>query len=245
MEIYNFWKYSVREMLNTSLSVDKAQDSIESHIFDIKNNKNIRNSFNVSILNDRILVELKKQYFSIDEIKLVLTSIFSTGYSPCEFYLSTKNISKYKIIDEEKFFNDIQIKNITDVEIIAEPIWDISTEINSDMFHVTENTKVKKILEQGLVPKKSNSKLGNHPIRIYLFEFEKDCDLFVKKTKILKKYQNSIFTILKIDKNGFFTKNFNKEIEKMKFFKDPNSNGVYTYCNIKPNFISIYKPNIN
>lgn len=244
MEIYNFWKFSVREMLNTSLTVDMAQNLIESHIYNIKDNEKINNSFNVTILNNRISVEIKNQYFDINQIKLILTSIFSTGYSPCEYYLSTNNISKFKIIDEEKFFNDIKTKNITDIEIIAEPIWDISIKINNDMFHVTESTKVKKILEQGLVPKKSNSKLGNHPIRVYLFESEKDCELFIKKTKILKRYQNSIFTILKIDKNGFFTENINKEIEEIKFFKDPNSNGVYTYCNIKPEFIKIHKSNI-
>jgi len=240
MKIYNYWKYSVREMLNTSLPIDKAQNSIESYIYNIKDGEKINNSFDVEISNNQIFVILKKQYFTIDEIKLILTAIFTTGYSPCAYFLSTKNINSYKIINELDFFNDIEIKNIEEIEIMAEAIWDISVEINNDMFHVTENTKVEKILKQGLVPKKSSHKLGDHPIRIYLFELEQDCISFINKTKILKKYQNSQFTILKINKDGFYTKNIDKKIEKIRFFKDPNSNGVYTYCNINPKFITIY-----
>ena len=101
-------------------------------------------------------------------------------------------------------------------------------------YHATPSIKNDKILKIGLAPK-SNNKMANHNYRIYL-TFTLDGIRELLKDKNFTK-DNKKFTIFKIDIKHLLEK------RQIRFFRDSAyiKDGLYTYENIPPQFITIEK----
>lgn len=100
--------------------------------------------------------------------------------------------------------------------------------IPDEIYHLTTEKKLDKILKNGLTPKGSVS-LFNYGNRIYFSLKTNGLLEFSKRKSILS--QEDTFIILKIN-----TKQINVGT---RFFKDPNFvNGIYTLENISPNSIT-------
>lgn len=126
----------------------------------------------------------------------------------------------------------------TDIVVKYEAKYDVETEIEvTHMFHITPDINYKKIKSLGLTPK-TQSKIANHPGRIYLtYELSPDGleDFMFALYNINpnKEYITDMY-VLAIDM---------EQIKDHKFFIDPNfkmgEGAVYTYQNIPPSAISI------
>lgn len=104
-------------------------------------------------------------------------------------------------------------------------------DINSypGVYHITKTRKVNKILQQGLVPKSSNTAF-NYPERIHFYVGTENLlpvKLFATALYARSKDADSDYTILKVLTN--------KLPENIKFYGDPDFHkGVYTNDNIPP-----------
>lgn len=170
------------------------------------------------------------------------------GYFPSS--VSIEYVSHFYRNDETlKWCDDMymnlakKVDDISRITIKFESKFDeCLTQIPSEMYHITNDSYVDKILRNGLVPKSKN-KLSSHPDRIYLCTSIDDCkslegrmymqDSFNMMGLNLNKNNNKKlkYTILKIDMSDF----------SGKIYKDPNykDTGFYITTNIKPDKISI------
>lgn len=114
----------------------------------------------------------------------------------------------------------LNFKEVKKYYLQIERKFDKSIKYSGILFHVTPYRKLEKILKLGLCQKSGNKK-SSQPDRIYL------CYRYQVNTllKLLKEYD----TILEIN------------INQLKIFNDPESNGCYTLENIpKEKIITIY-----
>jgi hypothetical protein len=95
------------------------------------------------------------------------------------------------------------------------------------LYHATPSKNIKRILHHGLTPR-SQSKLANHPERIYLAVNYGDAKDFSEMSNEIK--SEGDFIILKIDRSI---------LNKIRLFHDPAFRGAfYTLSNIPPQYIS-------
>lgn len=163
-----------------------------------------------------------------DKISKLLQLMNNFGYFPSFIWYSNNTTGKN---GSKKFSGRILRDLIEDYEYITirfEPKFDDKINISkySEIFHVTDKKYLDSITKKGLVPK-TKSKIADHPDRIYFMPSKEDA------IKISKDFRLNIkdLLILKID-----TKSLPKDII---FYKDPNSEGFYTYDNIPKNLIQI------
>ena len=110
------------------------------------------------------------------------------------------------------------------------------------LYHITPAKYKHKIEKYGLIPKHANYRLDNYPDRIYFYT-----KLQVNKLDLLCKDLSSNtgisdWLILKIDLKDRRSYIENDKSTMYRFFEDPKAqNAVFTYENIDPQCISIYK----
>ena len=110
------------------------------------------------------------------------------------------------------------------------------------LYHITPAKFKQKIEKYGLIPKHANYRLDNYPDRIYFYT-----KLQVNKLDLLCKDLSSNtgisdWLILKIDLKDRRSYIENDKSTMYRFFEDPKAqNTVFTYENIDPQCISIYK----
>lgn len=110
------------------------------------------------------------------------------------------------------------------------------------LYHITPAKYKQKIEKYGLIPKHANYRLDNYPDRIYFYT-----KLQVNKLNLLCKDLSSNtgisdWLILKIDLKDRRSYIENDKSTMYRFFEDPKAqNAVFTYENIDPQCISIYK----
>lgn len=111
------------------------------------------------------------------------------------------------------------------------------SKVGDKLYHITSPAAVDKILKIGLTPK-TRSKMATHPDRIYLSNSISDLTAIADQMDSFLRGNGTV--ILQIDTN--------KIPSKAKFYRDPDfsndprdDGGFYTYTNIPPNAISVYK----
>lgn len=108
-------------------------------------------------------------------------------------------------------------------------------ENNMELYHLTNDRYIDKILTKGLIPRHQNKIEYNHPDRVYLAKIPFKNMGFVKQMYNTMKNKDDVnkLYVLKIDLS---------KCEDKRFFKDNIApNGIFTYENIPPKAISIYK----
>lgn len=120
----------------------------------------------------------------------------------------------------------------SNVKITLEAKYDIlldEKELPNFIYHITTVDKLNKIKNKGLVPK-SNTKLNNHPERIYFSLTRNDSDELLQR---LKRH-------ISPTKEQITLKINTKDLQSfVKFYYDVNSKGIYTMNNINPLSIEI------
>lgn len=172
---------------------------------------------------------LTKDY--LDKVNKVMDKF---GWYPS--YIDNKNGGKY-LTNIDHFIGKHEIV------IEYEAKYDTQAKLDSKyVYHLTPDILYPKIKISGLTPK-SQSKLSNHPERIYLLNPTDDDDMETIAITLWNsisnsKLKNSIgdYYLLRIDTS---------KLPNHKFFEDPNfwmGNGaVWTYQNIPPSAISVDK----
>jgi len=172
---------------------------------------------------------LTKEY--LDKVNKVMDKF---GWYPS--YIDNKNGGKYST-NIDNFIGKHEIV------IEYEAKYDTQAKLDSKyLYHLTPDILYPKIKISGLTPK-SQSKLSNHPERIYLLNPTDDDDM----EEIAITLWNSISNNKLKDSIGdyYLLRIDTSKLPNHKFFEDPNfwmGNGaVWTYQNISPSAISIDK----
>ena len=230
---YNDYVQQIKEGLIYTHNIEKYQDSldIELNSIGVKEYKlNIKSKFvyDLEIFNSNKLDnDLLKYIIDINQNLLgyypsfiwVENNIGTNGFVFDEKYLSNKYLS-IKIRFEAKY-EDGLYKNDLDVPDFA--------------YHLSPENKKEKILKDGLCPKSYNRKT-KHPDRLYLFYDSNDYEELLKNLKLNDKIKN-------LNRNYILYKV--KLNDKMIIHSDPNYHkGFYTYDNISPKNVEIFKENL-
>jgi len=230
---YNDYVQQIKEGLIYTHNIEKYQDNldIELNSIGVKEYKlNIKSKFvyDLEILNSNELNnDLLKYIIDINQNLLgyypsfiwVKNNIGTNGFVFDEKYLSNKYLS-IKIRFEAKY-EDGLYKNDLDVPNFA--------------YHLSPENKKEKISKDGLCPKSYNRKT-KHPDRLYLFYDSNDYEELLKSLKLNDKINNlnRNYVLYKVKLN-----------DKMIIHSDPNyDKGFYTYDNISPKNIEIFKDNL-
>lgn len=216
------------------------------------NNKN-KNIYSSIIKENKI----KISFYDIHDIKIVEEinyKLFNlSGWFPasCMFiFIENKEHDIYKgKFDLDKIQN--HINNITNLEIIYEAKFDLNISFSKfdKIYHITPTYRVESIIKNGLIPK-SNSKLSNHPERVYFMKNKQFVTQLLKNIKLNNKKETN--KIKQLVDNYFMNKEFIKNdeldytlleisnLDNYNFYRDINyNNGVYTLDNINPKDIKI------
>lgn len=227
----NIWDIKMAEGLIYSYPIE----SFGTYLSRILNAINIKHVINIKEIENTLSLTI----FNFD--KEVLSILNSNGNLSGYFIslivlmrFDTSNMIIKNINDLEKNIDEFKPRSIT---FIFESKFDEEyKEKPRFILHVTEKKNLKKILSIGLVPK-SNSKLSQHPERIY---FALTYNAAVEYEKVFARNADKHiddYDILQIDMTML----------KIKLMYDPNSIhrserfGLYTYDNIPPSAISVYK----
>jgi hypothetical protein len=173
---------------------------------------------------------------SIDEDKFnsVIRHIENVlGYFPSHITTPTTNF-KYEYRAASKLLNSPPFAIYFDAKYDQE----ISKKAMPDIiYHISPSVHVKKILKIGLVPKTKN-KLSTHPARIYFTTSLNSVKGLLGNDAFKKSTEFTIFAVNFADM---------KKTRKVRFFSDPaySVNGIYTYENIPPKYLSIYETTTN
>ena len=183
-----------------------------------------------------LILVIPNNFSDTEKIKSFITTCGWILAQEKEYY-KNKNYTAYT------FHKNKQVKNI---------------ELPEVLYHLTPETKLNKILKNGLVPRTSNI-LSNRPERIYLYtekmwinslrmfanalwkaQLEKKLNLSgLAKQEIAEKLnepRNIKYVLLEIDTS---------KCENLKVYGDPDMDGaVWTYDNVPPQAIKIINDNI-
>jgi hypothetical protein len=211
----------VDEGLIYSYSYDKVIEKIQNLMNKYDIDYDIALDFGIHL---KIKLNNNRFYFYNDIKKLLNVA----GY-----YISNwKNTYEpFKI----KKLNIDDIKNNNYLELILNKRYDfVDNSINIFLYHVSEKSKLDKILKQGLIPK-SNNMIENHPDRIYLFNNVESCENFINEKNEILNINREDYIIFKVDM---------RLIKKIKLYKDSKFNdkygALYTYDNIDPISLTIF-----
>lgn len=135
----------------------------------------------------------------------------------------TGNERRFKFSDKSFIDLDNKIANF-----YVEAKYDL--ELRKDMFpkflfHITTKKNYQKILKRGGLAPKQESKLANHPERVYV-AFDKNDAVRQLFPKLKESHPNEHWLIITIDIRGFYA--------PLRLFRDPNYNGGYFTINHIP-----------
>lgn len=163
---------------------------------------------------------------SISDILKIMNNF---GWFPSFVRTGTnKNVTgKYYPYSNTAIRNSIVNDDVSYVMMTFEAKYDTVAEITTNyLFHVTDKRFVDKILKNGLVPK-TKSKLSTHPDRVYAIDNIKSISAIVRHPG--QTIKDPVYLKITVNK-----------LNNVTWYKDPNSEGVYTYSNIPPNAISVW-----
>jgi len=185
--------------------------------------------------NNKVVVvfsNLNKSY--LDEVNKYIDTF---GWFPS--VIKSKNVVyKYSEVNVLKVLSNIKLNDEVTVKYEAKYNKEVIVD-EGFLYHVTPDIMWPKINHAGLTPK-TQSKLANHPGRIYLlYKFkDKSSDIANTIQSLFDNYEHKKYVkymyILKIDVS---------KLKNNKFFEDPNfkiCDAVWTNENIPPYAISIY-----
>ena len=162
-------------------------------------------------------------------------------YNKKDNFISYDNLIKIKNLEIDLANIDIEPNKNPSSTIIKDKHKEFSDDIIyfDITYHVTNQTKVNKILKNGLVPK-AECKLTQHPQRVYVCDLKQVAiELIPKMIETSPTYYNYDEKGNKISINTTYVL-FEINSKGIKFHKDPNhSMAYYTYENISPDKIKI------
>jgi len=206
---YNLLKEGLIKSCEYDFAIDK--------IVDLLNKNNINGTCKLYSGNDRICLNVDESniYNKKSFYKFFINLLSVLGYFMSNYKLNNK------IKNDTISFNDF-IKNDTIIIYLNKKFDSEANNVPEFLYHVTEETYLNKILRYGLI-NKSKKYIENHPERIYIFKYIKDCYEYID----YKQISNPI--ILKIDV---------KTLNNIKIYYDPKYqpliSAYYTYDNIPP-----------
>lgn len=253
-EIFDYYKFQLYERLTSTMTPDEAKDHIITDIFNLNEDELSYNDFKL-FFNERFMIlELKNKY-DYNQILYILSSVFATGYFVSQYFIDSNNITNFLIKDEKEFLKywkkpkyknpNKYNKNITSFKLKCEPKWDNSLKIKSDIYHLTNSNNTDTILKYGLLPI-SGKKKSYHPERIHFSLNEEDSDKILVNLKREDRLRglNNNYDLLKINISNLKSKDFLNNSYDVVFYKDSNSDGIYTYDRILPENISVIRTNL-
>lgn len=249
-KLLKYSKFILNEFLKNTLQIDTAMDHIRTDIYLINNNNLKMGDFSIEVKGDKMLLEFKNNYDK-EQIELIFSSIFSTGYVICKYIIMDNFMSNELYSDEEflKYWIKKQKKykkEITNFQLICEPLWDEIVSIGDKLYHVTEQKNTENVLKYGLLPI-SGKKKSYHPERVYLSKTINGANRILKTFKNIDKLNKIIknYDLLEINTNNLKSIGFDGKEYDVVFYKDPNYiDGVYTFDRINSINISIININI-
>lgn len=204
--------------------------SIPACLMNLNRLWNIDNTFFYEEENKTIKMVIQKQ---VDKktFDAVITHINNVlGYFPSHITTPTEN---YKYTYELA----LELLNTDNFGIYFDAKYDVeisNDELPNYIYHISPSVYDDKIIKIGLAPKTKN-KLSTYPARIYFGLTIEAVSGLLTNPPFLR--GNSKFTIFKVN-----FEELNK-VRDIRFFKDPiyMPNGIYTYENIPPEYITIIK----
>lgn len=198
------------------------------------NTDNNKIKISVEYFNNKTLI---KYFILINNLGYVITNITLNIYN---------NSTEIKVSNfKNTYFNDEELKNITQFDFTLEPKFDIKHELKTNiLYYVTESKYLDKVLKNGLISKSDNI-LSDYPERIYCVYNLQDAKQYIEskqsyyrkvvnsyKTRdqsIYKKLEFVILNIKLLDDNNLI------------FYEDLDSKGkgIYTYDKIEPKYIKL------
>lgn len=238
--ILKYYKEQLNEMLLNTLSISQTQHKITSDIYKLNGFVLNDSDYVFSVEGKKIIIELKNIY-SVLDIKKILISIYSCGYYIAQYFVSKKLQKNKLIIDENRFFEEINDGKILIFKLICEPVNDNAIDVPNKIYHITNKLNEEKIMREGLNPS-SGLKKSYHPHRNYFISEKKEInqmiknfqysDLFSDKHKNKKHnfHEKEIeYVVFEINTINLMSNGFNKKEYKICFYDDENSMGIYTY----------------
>jgi len=241
-ELYEYYK--LNEFLNHTLDIEKAIKNIHTDLFLINKNMLYDSDVVFDIDGKKLIINFLNKNYKVDDLKKIISSILSTGYFVSQYFLSTNKIENYLIIDDNMFFKEFSNKDIIKFELICEPKFlDNIVNLENKIYHISNEIYKNDILYNGLCPKCSKRKKSYHPERIYFCTNKKDIQQMLNSIKFIDMMNTKNvkdYIVFEIDTKNLKTNNFSGDVVDVVFYKDPNSDGVYTYENISPKNIKVY-----
>jgi hypothetical protein len=228
-----------------------AKIEILDIIYAANNNEYYTEDIDIYFQGILMIIKLKNNYDD-KKIRIILDTIFSTGYFISQYIVSTENIKNNVLKSESDFLNTLKKKKIINFIFKCEPKWDYQIKkLPKKIYHVTLHKYTNDILNNGLLPS-SGKKKGYHPERNYFCKNYKDVStmlLSLMKTDFLNKKINDkeerLYDILEINTNNLKSIGFDGVEYNIVFYKDENSSGIYTYDLIKPSNIKLIDSEIS
>lgn len=241
--IFSFYKFKLNELLFNTMSPEQTINQITTNIYKL-NNDNIENGdFTLDFEGRFMIIYLKNKYEDLEKIYAILSTIYSTGYFISQYFVSTNLMKNYLLKSEEDFIKNIKRKNILDFTFRCEPKNDITVSVPDKIYHITPISNTQNILKHGLLPS-SGKKKGFHPHRNYFCTSINDVEDMKKSINlqsliISHKISKTplLFDLLEIDTTNLKSTGFDGEEYNIKFFKDENSKGIWTWDLIPPDKI--------
>ena len=224
---YDDFVIMVNEGLITTHPLSKCENSINFELGKLKywtkvNINKENNTFNIEFNN--IPTENELEYL------FHVYNVLGYYISYYEIKNKLKQTKNFPWIDFNQYNKDTN--NKFSVKLFFESRFDEKLKYTPELlYHVTNIKNVSKIKKYGLMPQYFE-KGDFRPDRIYLSLTKKEADNILNKNIINDKIKNfnNKYIIYEIK---------TKEIQNLMLYKDPRSNGVYTYNHINPNYLII------
>ncbi|MCK9416217.1 hypothetical protein M0Q97_06125 [Candidatus Dojkabacteria bacterium] len=199
-------------------------------------------------VNFHLIPKFENETFKIDTIQSIIFEDIekinvlcnNLGYYISKFTIFINDKTNTLKYDNETFKGNI--KNNTRLILFYESKFDVEILPLQKIYHTTNIAHLRKITKLGLLPR-STSKLQYHLDRIYFSQTLNDCENIINKLRLFDNTKTDIkdYIILEIDTSNFYEEHFDKSTSLVKFRKDPQSNGIYTFNNIPKDRIEIIK----
>jgi hypothetical protein len=218
---FSTWLISLNEGLIKTHPITKYKAGLENRV------KISFPEYHLDIIDD-YRFSLSIPYNDINDTDKADSCGMFFGYFVSHIKVLYQNLFEYTFPwDRDLIIKDCESKSVAEMTFYFEPMWFGVEEIeDKTMYHVTRTKHVDSILLKGLCPR-THSKIVYHPSRIYMYSDIGSAKNIVKRASFKKDYKGE-HTILKITLSDSQT-----------VYKDPNSNGFYTYKNIHPNQIEV------
>ena len=213
----------IKESLLSTTELNKSVDIFERDFRMLKNSYNI-----IKYPEKKSFAIIISGYLEEEKLKHIIRLGNNLGYYPIGFNAKKNNMKNFfPWVDIEYFYSKVK-KNIQEFIIFFDAIFDDQIIGIKKLYHTTNLVHLDKIMKIGLCPKNDNRKV-HHPERIYFCYNLKDIEKMAKQLKANDLFNNlkeSVYIILEVDSTKI-----------QKIYKDPQSNGCYTYENIHPKYI--------